>query len=150
MSQSQQQMQFTDIQEEGIRISINLPYIKGTSEKLWHILRSHKIKSTFYNKNTLHKLQVATENKNNFTYEVDCSNCEAVYFSESKQFLKLCSDEHKRSTRNSNCEKNEIVKHFWEVCHNLKKKKNFMAPFYGWGSTDSRPEPLQGGSLLFS
>ena len=47
-------------------------------------------------------------------------------------------------------EKNEIVKHFWEVCHNLKKKNNFMAPFYGWGSTDSRPEPLQGGSLLFS
>ena len=23
-----------------------------------------------------------------------------------------------------------------------------MVPFYGWGSTASRPEPLQGGSLL--
>ena len=31
-----------------------------------------------------------------------------------------------------------------------KKKKNFMAPFYGWGSTASRPEPLRGGSLLFT
>ena len=31
-----------------------------------------------------------------------------------------------------------------------KKKKNFMAPFYGWGSTASRLEPLQGGSLLFT
>ena len=30
------------------------------------------------------------------------------------------------------------------------KKKNFMAPFYGWGSTASRLEPLQGGSLLFT
>ena len=29
------------------------------------------------------------------------------------------------------------------------KKKNFMAPFYGWGSTASRLEPLRGGSLLF-
>ena len=29
-------------------------------------------------------------------------------------------------------------------------KKNFMAPFYGWGSTVSRLEPLQGGSLLFT
>ena len=29
-------------------------------------------------------------------------------------------------------------------------KKNFMAPFYGWGSTASRLEPLQGGSLLFT
>ena len=31
----------------------------------------------------------------------------------------------------------------------LKKKTNFMTPFYGWGSTASRPEPLRGGSLLF-
>ena len=30
------------------------------------------------------------------------------------------------------------------------KKKNFMAPFYGWGSTASRLEQLRGGSLLFS
>ena len=25
-----------------------------------------------------------------------------------------------------------------------------MAPFYGWGSTASRLQPLQGGSLLFT
>ena len=25
-----------------------------------------------------------------------------------------------------------------------------MAPFYGWGSTDSRLEPLQEGSLVFT
>ena len=29
-------------------------------------------------------------------------------------------------------------------------KKNFMVPFYGWGSTTSRREPLRGGSLLFT
>ena len=29
-------------------------------------------------------------------------------------------------------------------------KKNFMAPFYGLGSTASRLEPLRGGSLLFT
>ena len=29
-------------------------------------------------------------------------------------------------------------------------KKNFMAPFYGWGSTASRLEPLRRGSLLFT
>ena len=34
----------------------------------------------------------------------------------------------------------------------LKKtfKKTFTAPFYGWGSTDSRLKPLQGGSLPFT
>ena len=38
------------------------------------------------------------------------------------------------------------------VIHKVKKtfKKNFMAPFYGWGSTASRLEPLRGGSLLFT
>ena len=29
-------------------------------------------------------------------------------------------------------------------------KNNFMNPFYGWGSTASRLEPLEGGSLLFT
>ena len=31
-----------------------------------------------------------------------------------------------------------------------KRKKNFMGPLYGWGSTALRLEPLQGGSLLFT
>ena len=30
------------------------------------------------------------------------------------------------------------------------KNKNFMALFYGWGSTASRLEPLREGSLLFT
>ena len=52
LPQSQQLTQVTDIQEEEIRMSINLLYIEGTSEKLWHILRSHKI-TTFYTESTL-------------------------------------------------------------------------------------------------
>ena len=36
------------------------------------------------------------------------------------------------------------------LLYSKKKKKNFMAPFYGWGSTASRLEPLRGGSLLFT
>ena len=32
----------------------------------------------------------------------------------------------------------------------LTLKKNFMPPFYGWGSTSSRLEPLRGGSLVFT
>ena len=82
-------------------MSINLLYVEGTSEKLWRILRSHKIRSTFYIEMTLRiplckpKDRVATENKNNIVYEIDCGNCQAVYFGESKWSLKSCSDEHK-------------------------------------------------------
>ena len=49
-------MQTTDIQEEEIRMSINLPSVEGTSEKLRRILRSYKIRSTFYTESTLCKL----------------------------------------------------------------------------------------------
>ena len=34
LRRSQQQTQTTDIQEEEIRMSVNLPYVEGTSEKL--------------------------------------------------------------------------------------------------------------------
>ena len=125
MPQSQQLTQVTDIQEEEIRISINLLYVEGTSEKLRRILRSHKIRSTFYTEMTLRKLlckpkdRVATEDKNNIVYEIDCSNCQAVYFGESKRSLKSCSDEHKRSVRNCDYDKNEIAKHCWEADHNF-------------------------------
>ena len=94
LSQPQQQRQATNIQEEEIRMSANLPYAEGTSEKLRCILRSHKIRSTFYTESTLRKLlckredQVATEDKNSIAYEIGYSNCKAVYFSESKPSLK--------------------------------------------------------------
>ena len=125
LPQSQQLLQTTDIQEEEIRMSINLLYIEGTSEKLCRILRSHKIRSTFYIEQTLRKTlckpkdRVATEDKNNIAYETDCSNCEAAYFGESKQSLKSRSDEIKRSARNCECDTNEIAKHCWKADHNF-------------------------------
>ena len=75
----QQQTQATDTQEKEIRMSINLLYVEGTNEKLQSMLRSHKIRSIFYTKTTLCKLlckpkdQVATEDKNNTVYGIDCS-----------------------------------------------------------------------------
>ena len=123
LPQSQQLMQATDVQKEEIRININLPYVDGTSEKLRRILRSHKIRSIFYTEMckllSKPKDRVATEDKNNIVYEIDRINCQAVYFCESKRSLKSCSDEHNRSVRNCDCDKNEIAKHCWEADHNF-------------------------------
>ena len=125
LPQLQQQTQAVDIQKEEIKMSINLSYVEGTKEKLQRILRSHKIRSTFYTENTLCKLlckskdRAATEDKNSIVYEIDCCNCKAVYFGESKRSLKSRSDEHKRSVRNCDCDKNEIAKHCWEANHNF-------------------------------
>ena len=47
----------------------------------------------------------------------------------------------------------EFLKAPFLVLHFSYYKKRyfyFMAPFYGWGSTASRLEPLRGGSLLFT
>ena len=42
LPQAQQLTQATNIQEEKIRMSISLPYVEGTSQKLRRILRSQK------------------------------------------------------------------------------------------------------------
>ena len=74
--QSQHKMHAPHIQEQKIRISINLPYVEGTSEELGRILQFHKIGSTFYTESNLRKLlckpkdPVATEDKNNIVYEI--------------------------------------------------------------------------------
>ena len=67
LPQSQQLTQATDIHEEEIRMSINLLYNEGKSDKLQRILTSHKIRSTFCTESTLHKLLLCkpTEDKNN-------------------------------------------------------------------------------------
>ena len=80
LPQSQQLTQATDIPEVEIRMSINVPYVEGTSEELRRIFRSRKIRSTFCTENTLRKLlckpkdRVATEDEDNIVYEIDCSN----------------------------------------------------------------------------
>ena len=56
LPQSQQLTQAADIQDEEIRMSMNLPYVESTSEKLRCILRSHKMRSTFYTEKTFRKL----------------------------------------------------------------------------------------------
>ena len=59
---------------------------KACSGKLRRILRSQKIRCTFYTESTLRKLlgklkdRVNIEDKKNIVYEIDCSNCKGVYF----------------------------------------------------------------------
>ena len=59
------------------------------------------------------------EGKNNIVSQIDCCNSKAVYFSESKRFLKSQSDEKKRSVKKCDCEKNENVWHCWKEYYNF-------------------------------
>ena len=66
------------------------------------------------------------------------------------------TEKMKLSIKLSHLLKKSLMENFFVQCtlFNLVIKKtnfkNFMAPFYGWGSTASRLEPLRGGSLLFT
>ena len=107
-------------------MNINLPCVEGSSKKLWRILKSQKIRCTFYSEITLHKNlcklkdRIATEDQNNIVCKIDCSNCKAVYLGESKRSLRSRSDEQKRSVRNCDCEKNETAKYCWEEYHSIR------------------------------
>ena len=54
-----------------------------------------------------------------------------------------------RNNKKNLIEKKHKIK-WWQNISDTFAFKNFMAPFYGWGSPASRLEPLQGGSLLFT
>ena len=76
------------------------PSLEDTSQKLQRIIRSYNIRSNICTDSSVRELlckmkdRVATEDKNDIVYEIDCSDCEAVYFFESKWTLKSRSDEH--------------------------------------------------------
>ena len=94
-------------------MSINSPYVKGSSEKLRPILRTGKIRSTFYTKNTLckllceHKDLVTAQDNNNIVYDNDCGNCEVAYFSVSVVLIFPHSDWTWRDTWLSLCIQSE-------------------------------------------
>ena len=82
LHQSHQQTRATDIQEKEMRTSIYLSYVEGTSEKLWHILRSNKARYTLHKLFCKPKDAIAAEDENNFADEIGFSNRKAVYFGE--------------------------------------------------------------------
>ena len=65
---------------QNVKFPVEEESIDNTSEKLQRILKSHKIRSTFYTESTLRKLlykpkdRVAREEKHKIVYEIDCSN----------------------------------------------------------------------------
>ena len=79
-----------------------------------------------------HQDWAAKENKYNIVYQVDCSNCEAVYFGESKQPLKSHSYVSKVSATNCNCENNEIEKDYWEAKDIFSWDQKIVARKAGW------------------
>ena len=107
----QQQTQATGVQE----MSIKLPYIEDTIERLQRILRSNKIRSTFY----IESKTTSFSNMSVITEKLSTS-----------VNLKWCSDKRKRSVKNCNCEKNEnaisIVPPDLNICTTYHLRENIF------------------------
>ena len=89
-----------------------------------HLTCAKKLAKSFlfeqgYRITSFDKIEWLKKIKNNIANKIDCSDCEEVYFSESKQPLKSRWGEQKTSVQNCDCKKNEIAKHCWEADHNF-------------------------------
>ena len=110
---------------------MSMVYHEVTSEALGRILRSWRVRLVFDTENAFLKLfhktkdHVASEDRKNIFYGIDCSYCEADYFGNFKQSLTLESNERK-NLKNSDCEKNKKIICFtlcpkgwtWKYCQN--------------------------------
>ena len=115
----------TENQEQVAPVRINLPYVKGTSEKLKRIFNDHNIDCTFYTATTLcilllHvKEPVPLEQRNNIVYKYDCKDCESVYFGESKRTIAERTKEHTRAVRAADTRRYETADHCWKYNHDF-------------------------------
>ena len=106
-------------------VTINLPYVKGTSEQLKKIFNDHNINSTFYTTTTLCSLllhvkdPVPLEQRNNIVYKYDCQDSEAVYFGESKRTIPERTKEHTRAVRAVDTTRFETADHCWKYNHDF-------------------------------
>ena len=77
----------------------------------------------FQSKNTLRSIlskpkdQVNLEDQNNVVYEIPCKDCDAIYIGETKRQFKQRLQEHRRTVRNGDTNKNEIADHSWTNDH---------------------------------
>ena len=91
------------------------PWTEVTNETLRRIFTSDKIRSIFYTDKFLFKLlckpkdSVATGDKNNIVYEIDCSNCETVSFDGFR--VKIAFRWTQKIFKDCDWENNEIAKH---------------------------------------
>ena len=111
--------------EQTMNRSSSLPYIKGTNETLKRIFATHKIKRSFYSKETLQKHLskpkdlIELDKKSNVVYKISCKDCNVSYIGETKRSFKVRTNEHKRAVKNPDVDKNETADNCWKNDHEI-------------------------------
>ena len=103
--------------------SVNLPYIKGTSERLRRSLQKQNIRCTFYSQNTLKKTlsrpkdKIEALEKANVVYKIPCKDCTKSYIGQSKRETGTRLKEHRSNVINCRTEKSDLASHCWSNKH---------------------------------
>ena len=99
-----------------------IPYIRGTSEAIAHILRPHNIRVAHKPIFTLRRLPTNVKGKNKpedrpgAVYKIHWSDCQATYIGETSRNLTTLLTEHKRATKKGDLN-NNIAEHHLKTSH---------------------------------
>jgi hypothetical protein len=89
--------------DQGHRISVPLPYVKGVSEKLTNIFRDHGVNAYHKPMNTIRSMLVHPKdktpdsNKCGVIYKISCPECEDTYIGETSRAMDVRLKEHQRT-----------------------------------------------------
>lgn len=102
---------------------IPIPYIKGLTEKISHILKPYQLQIASTNQNNLKYLYSNTKSKikkskqTHVIYSIPCKNCEAKYIGQTRQYLENRIKAHQYSVKGENADKTALTKHAKEEKH---------------------------------
>ena len=101
-----------------------IPYIRGTSETIAHILQPYNIRVAHKPITTLRRLLTNVKDKDKpedrqgAVYKIKCCDCQASYICETGRNLSTRLTEHKRATRNGDVN-NHIAEHHLKTKHQI-------------------------------
>jgi len=112
-------------EDEGKKVVVTLPYIRGTSETLRRILARANIEVVFRPHSTLRQQLVHPKDpvchfqRPNVVYSVPCQDCEATYVGQTGRQLATRMDEHRRAVTSCDTATSAIAEHAWSADHRI-------------------------------
>ncbi|RLU21148.1 hypothetical protein DMN91_005521 [Ooceraea biroi] len=91
---------YNNVRDIDSRVSVSIPYIKGFSENVSRILKRFKLNVIHVTNKKLKcvikcgKDRLSHEDKTGVIYKINCANCDACYFGQTKRHLDTRVKEH--------------------------------------------------------
>ena len=109
-----------DTSNNSYTTTATIPYIRGTSETIAHILRPYNIRVAHKPIFTLRRLLThgkdKPEDRPGAVYKIHCSDCQATYIGETGRNLTTRLTEHNRATKKGDLN-NNIAEHHLKTSH---------------------------------